>query len=292
MPNQQQRDDSVRLLNTIDPSDRILLYPSSCRYFREIEDMDFDSVLLVSNSFARSYRAGKTICLKEDNNFVIGHLLGRGIELDALCVIRDGCEQGGNYECILSPHSIGRMLPILRACATISKDHHGISEHLPWTLKKIPVPDHPKQFAKHSSPINELSSFQVSKRERSERISRMGCLEVVVSHQSIWENLRSHDLLFMAPFASSHEGYHHFLDGLASAGIETSNIKVNSVRPVLSIAALLDQAEERECERICLGPIADGNYGQILEEISRHQGKYLREIKFCHLDADDLKSIS
>jgi hypothetical protein len=120
----------------------------------------------------------------------------------------------------------------------------------------------------------------------------MGCLEVVVSHQSIWENLRSYDLLFLAPFPGRLKGYQHFLDGLASAGIETSNIKVNSVRPVLSIAALLDQAEERECERICLGPIADGNYGQILEEISRHQGKYLREIKFCHLDADDFKSIS
>jgi hypothetical protein len=253
--------------------------------------MDFDSVLLVSNSFDRSYRAGKTICLKEDNNFVIGHLLGRGIELDALCVIRDGCLEGGNYECILSPHSIGRILPILRSGATISKDHYGLSRRLPWTLKKIPVPEYPKQFAKHSSPINELSSFQVSKRERSERISRMGCLEVVVSHQSIWENLRSHDLFFMAPFANSHEGYRHFLDGLASAGIETSNIKVNSVRPVLSIAALLDQAEERECERICLGPIADGNYGQILEEISRHQGKYLREIKFCHLNAGDFASL-
>ncbi len=66
---------------------------------------------------------------------------------------------------------------------------------------------------------------------------------------------------------------------------------MNSVRPVLSIAALLDQAEEREFERICLGPIADGNYGQIIEEIASHRGKYLQEVKFCHLVASDFASL-
>ena len=69
--------------------------------------MDFDSVLLVCDGFSRSHRKGKAVCLKEDNNFVIGHLLGRGIDLAALCVIRDGCAEGGNYECILGPSSIG-----------------------------------------------------------------------------------------------------------------------------------------------------------------------------------------
>jgi hypothetical protein len=254
--------------------------------------MDFDSVLLVSDGFSRSYRKGKAICLKEDNNFVIGHLRGRGIQLDALCVIRDGCIDGGNYECILCGASLGRLLPLFKHGSVINKDHNGLSGRFPWMLKRIVIRDYHKKFAENSDPVSTLSSFELHEYPKVIRSTRVGNLELVVSHQSIWENLRSYDLLFLAPFPGRLEGYHHFLDGLASANIETLNIIVHSVRPVLSIAALLDQAEERECERICLGPIADGNYGQILEEISRHQGKYLREIKFCHLDADDFKSIS
>ncbi len=253
--------------------------------------MDFDSVLLVSNGFSRSQREGKAICLKEDNNFVIGHLLGRGIDVNALCVIRDGCGEGGNYECVLGPSSIGRMLPILPVGATISKDHGFLSKKLPWSFTEISVPEFQKQFAKHSDPISESVTFQLGEREQNERCFRMGCIDIIINHQSIWENARSHDLLFIAPRSFDNRGYHQFIDGLASTGIDRSKFILHSTRPVLSIAALLAQAEERECKRICIGPIANGNYGQIIEEIASHRGRYLQEVKFCHLVARDFASL-
>ena len=251
--------------------------------------MDFDSVLLVCNGFSRSHRKGKAVCLKEDNNFVIGHLLGRGIDLAALCVIRDGCAEGGNYECILGPSSIGRILPILPVGATISKDHNALSKKLPWYPRKTPVPDYVNLFAKHSDPISELSAFQICDREQKERSTRIGCIEVTVSHQSIWENARSHDLLLMAPLTDRNIGYHYFFDGLASTGIDRSKFMLHPTRPVLSIAELLALSEEREWKRICIGPIANGKYGQILEEIASHRGSSLQEVKFCHLVESDLK---
>src|SRR6267378_3559367 len=104
----------VRMLDTIDTNAKVIFYPSSCSYSEDFQTLPYDAVILNSNGIHRSGKFGKVYCLNLDNNEALGIFAAKGIRLAALVIIRDGCSEGGNYECIASASFFGRLMPVMQ----------------------------------------------------------------------------------------------------------------------------------------------------------------------------------
>jgi hypothetical protein len=69
-----EKQKTTELIQAIEPGARVLLNPSSCPYFSDAESLPFDRVLFVSLGHQTTSSSGKVLCLKADNNFVLGVL--------------------------------------------------------------------------------------------------------------------------------------------------------------------------------------------------------------------------
>jgi hypothetical protein len=277
---------TLDLLATVSPGKSILLYPSSGDYFGELDQTQNESVILVSDHFRVSERIGSTFCFKSDNNFVLGVMLGKKLKAKCLCVIRDGCCEGGNYECILCTNSVGRLLSILDKDFVLFRDHGFRRNKYPCKRQKRGQLEVLEQIKAHSRPLGVCRTFDVQQLPTTNAIAQVGRIQLEVCHDTIWNHFHESSRIYIAA-QTSDEGLSHFCRGLRAADCDPGKVHVLTHRPVLSITELLEHASSEKLENLCFGPIADGNYEQIISEIQNHRGDYPRLIRWCHLIKED-----
>src|SRR6266850_5751974 len=135
---------SVRMLDTIDRSGKVVFYPSSCRYSDDFQALPYDAVVLNSKGIRRPGKYGKVYCLNLDNNEALGLFAAKGIRLSAMVIIRDGCSEGGNYECIASASFFGRLMPVMQDDFSYFTDHGPIPRHTPVRFSEVAAPTYLK----------------------------------------------------------------------------------------------------------------------------------------------------
>src|SRR6266850_2256527 len=144
---------SVRMLDTIDRSGKVVFYPSSCRYSDDFQALPYDAVVLNSKGIRRPGKYGKVYCLNLDNNEALGLFAAKGIRLSAIVIIRDGCAEGGNYECVTSESFFGRLMPVMVNEFDYFTDHGRVPRRTGVHFSEVALPIYLKAFVTHSDPI-------------------------------------------------------------------------------------------------------------------------------------------
>jgi hypothetical protein len=138
------------VLDAIDRTARVIFYPSSCGYSHEFQAVPYDAVILNSNANRRRERIGKVYCLNYDNNELLGLFLAKGIRLSAIVIIRDGCVEGGNYECATGDGFFGRLMPVVADQLDYFRDHEPRPIDVPARFVEFEAPDYLEPFTKNS----------------------------------------------------------------------------------------------------------------------------------------------
>jgi len=286
------------ILDTIEQGARVVLYPSSCGYHAEFQDAPFDVVILNSHRFRRSRRRGKVYCLGYDNNELLGLLLARGIKLSAIIIIRDGCAEGGNYECVVKEGFFGRLMPIMAEGFKYICDHNheNIPFDAPAHFDPIAVPDYVEPFVQFSEPIDAIQAFQVTLFPTVERDFVLGKIRVRVIRDSIWRNYQTSGLTVIIKRDESAEiAVPNYLGGLLpNVNVEERFKFVQSYFKMGTLEPLLHRANQQKLKVLSLMPTEWGKYEKLADEILRWKKEYPQEVCFYHLHSDDyqyLKSL-
>lgn len=277
------------LLDTIERDDRVLFYPSACGYSHEFQKVPHDVVILNSNSFRTMKRRGKVCCLNYDNNALLGLLNAKRIQLSAILIIRDGCEEGGNYECAAKEGFFGRLLPVVADTFDYHRDHGPFPLDVPAQFEEYKTPDYLEAFIRKSAPLGEIRSFRVTASPNIERDLILGRVRVVVIRDSIWRDYDQSNLIVVKRLGSARWAIPNYLAGLSPNADSSAKVEFVSSSRTKSIQAFLQLAEERKSSRLSLIPIAGGRYEAIGREIEGWAGDYPEEIFLYHLNRDDFQ---
>ena len=280
------------ILDSIDPNAGVIFYPSSCGYSWDFQAVPFDVVILNSRA-VRQGGKGKVYCLNLDNNELLGLFAAKGIRLSAMVVIRDGCQEGGNYECIATDNFFGRLMPVMADRFDYFYDHgpdNGRpSTDVPAEFAEFEFPDYLEPFKKHSDPLGDVRAFHVTPSPVLEADFLLGQIRVRIIRDSIWRSVGETDLIIVKE--GRNPAISNYRKGLRS------NQRFEFVRqsPLTSFQHLLDKAADQKLSRLSFMPIANGRYKKIAMTIQNWKKEFPREIDFYHLNARDfrrLRSIS
>lgn len=284
----------AHLLDTIDKNARVVFYPSSGRYSREFQVVPYDVVILNSHNMPRNERIGKVYCFNYDNNELLGLLFAKGIKLSAVVIIRDGCVEGGNYECVARESFFGRLMPVVTEPFDLFCDHEEFQIDAPARFEQFKTPSHLEPFIRLSEPLGDIRSFHVTISPVVERDFILGTIRVKIIWDSIWRDFEQSDLVVVKTIGSTTRSIPYYLSGLLPGEIHQSKFEFVRKSRLTSIAALLKKANEEKLARLSLVPLAGGRYRRIVDEIRNWNGEYPRTIAFYHLNANDyqyLKSL-
>lgn len=280
------------ILDTIDSSASVLYYPSSCQYAEEFQDLPFDAVILNSHEMRKPGRRDKVYCLDFDNNALLGMLCARNIRVSALVIIRDGCEEGGNYECITRAGFFGRLVPVVTEPFVYSYDHKKCSTHnVPAHFEAIDDPAYVSTLRRKSDPFDGSHSFRVTTSAAVERDIVLGQVRVQVIRDSIWRGIEHSDFVVARHFQAGPIAVEQYLEGRFPNSDWHERIEYVDRAGNRRIRHYLELANERRLSRLLLMPIARGQYQAIVDEIQRWDKEYPQEVIFYHLHSDDYRSI-
>ena len=275
------------LLDSIDRHSHVLFYPSACAYSDVFQDVPFDAVILNSKGIGRRERKGKVYCLDYDNNELLGLFLAKGVQISAIVIIRDGCQEGGNYQCVARDSFFGRLMPVVAQQFQYSRDH-GLPLDVPARFEQCQAPGYLEPFIRLSSPINLVESFHVTLCPEVEKEIILGKMRVTIIRDSIWRDLAQSDLVAVKKYGSSIQAVENYVDGLGLLEKDmVKRLEFVTERRAISIGSLLEKANRWKVPRLSLMPIARGSYRTIIQEIERWRNDYPKEIRFFHLNADD-----
>ena len=278
------------ILDSLDNSASVLFYPSSCQYADEFQDLPFDAVILNSHGMRNPGRRGKVYCLDFDNNALLGMFCARNIRISALVIIRDGCEEGGNYECITRAGFFSRVMPVVAEPFVYSYDHKKCSTHnIPAHFEEIENPPYVQILGSQSEPLGVIHSFCVTTKAIVEHDITLGQVQVQVVRDSIWHGIEDSDLIVARHFGDRPKAVEQYLEGRFPNTDWQARIEFVDKAGSHSIGRYLELASERRLSRLLLMPIARGQYQVIADEIKRWDKAYPQEIIFYHLNANDYK---
>ncbi len=282
---------SHQIIDAIDKSSKIIFYPSSCGYSDEFQNVPYELVILNSHEIKQKEKKGNVYCLNYDNNELLGLLFARGISISAVVIIRDGCIEGGNYECVLEDGFFGRLMPVASKSFKYFCDHEPATVDAPAQSDKIDTPDYLIPFISNSDPINKIKSFHVKLKPKIEKVFKHGNILVRIIWDSIWCEYNRSELVVIKKIGSSKKAVENYLKGLLSNDNLYEKFEYVTQSRMGSIDRLLHKAEKKHLSRISLIPIAGGRYKKIAREIQLWSNDYPKEIDFFHLNKDDYKDL-
>lgn len=98
-----------------------MLYFSSCSFREELLNLPFDYIILNNKEINDTYHKpgfshlieDKVIALTYDNERTLRLLINAGVKISCVVGIQDGCEEGGNHECVNSYNFFSRLSAIV-----------------------------------------------------------------------------------------------------------------------------------------------------------------------------------
>lgn len=277
------------LLSSISKSDTTVLYPSSCQYHDDFQNLEFDNVILCSNELPKSSKKRKVFCLKVDNNRLLGTLQRLGIKLNALVMIRDGCGEGGNYECCGEMPFLYKLMPLFADEFLYFADH-GLFAHEQInqnfanvvSLEPIESTDFVKTFQKHSSAHKEnITGWKMKRLTNPPTVSTFKNVELVTHYESIWtSDFSQFDLTFLEngevswQISGRNEAIRNYFLGLAAPTLKTQDCE--------TFAALLEMANERKLECVAYVSYLSEYHNEICFLIRTWTGEFPKKIHLFH----------
>ena len=246
-----------RILDTINKSARVIFYPSSCQYSEDFQTLPYDAVNLNSNGNRQPGKYGKVYCLNLDNNKLLGLFAARDIRLSAMVIIRDGCVEGGNYECVASDSFFGRLMPVMREEFNYFTDHNRFPRRTPASFCEVESPIYLKPFVTNSCPLDRMRSFRVTARPLVECDFVLGRIRVTVVRDTIWGAVEQSDYMVIN-IDSRRMAVPYFVKGRLGEEVDTDTRLhfVSRSTPVTSIQDYLRLADKRKLARLSFMPIA------------------------------------
>jgi hypothetical protein len=302
----------------------MLLYQSSCGYHRSFQETPFGGVILCRDGFRCNERHGKVFLIQSDNNALLGMLFNARVKVKYLVCIRDGCMEGGNYECTNTSRHFGKLLPILHDHFFVVTDHgtdQGFFD-IPVHAQEIGMLSVFEPFIARSHPSRPCILWEAKKQALEPVAVNFGKIRVFLRRDSIFNHIEYLDALFIT--TRMPRGYmryfgiegewrgleessgndlawrmtrrrplelnEHLYRRISWRGTSTSVILTLKGR-VGSLSHLLAYAETHRVRTVGVTPCARGRYQRILREIEDHQGDYPSEIHMFHLHKDDYKTL-
>jgi hypothetical protein len=289
-----------QILDSIDRKAEVIFYPSSCGYSDDFQAVPFDVVILNSEASRQSKKTGKVYRLNFDNNELLGLFAAKRIRLSAMVVIRDGCEEGGNYECVATDNFFGRLMPVMADRFDYFYDHgpdNGRpSIDVPAAFAEFESPAYLEPFIRNSEPLGDVRAFHVTPFAVVERDFFLGQIRVRVIRDSIWRSVGETDLMIVkqaipsvTKSSANRPAILNYLKGLRSNTDLNQKFEFMRRSPLTCFQHLLDKAADQNLSRLCFMPIANGKYQQIALTIQKWKKEYPREIDFYHLNAGDFE---
>lgn len=271
-----------------------ILYPSSCKYSDDFQDVPFDNVILCSGCHPVSKKDGRVYSLKCDNNALLGEFIRREIKLDTLVVINDGCNEGGNYECAARDGYLGRFLAAAKNSFTFITNHLSRKPRIPVGFKTIPIPDYLDVFLSSSDPVDRetLKCWQGTLINDSGIIRTIGNITVRIVRDTIWNHFRDYKLVYLPKYNGTvNDRPNRSMDYFNPWGDSEDCRRFLDNPPVKSILPCLEEAYRLKVDRIAFTPFAKGNYSKAIDEIRSWPHCFPKEIAFFHLHKNDFNSI-
>jgi hypothetical protein len=276
------------ILDALDPSNKVILYPSSCAYSDDFQQVPFDAIILNSYEMRLNERRGKVYCFKFDNNELLGMLAARRLRLAAVVIIRDGCSEGGNYECAAGYNFFGRVLPVVNDEFEYFCDHN-FSQDVPARFREMELPDYMQPFIVNSGPRGRVRAFRVTPVRSVERNFILGRIRMEIVRDTIWRELNAASILVVKTDRAIRSAVPNYLKGLQVDSRIRDNVECVTQTPITSIRPYLELALDRKKPRLAIMPIGKGSYENIAAEIRAWEKEYPSEIGFYHLNATDFR---
>jgi len=181
----------------------VMLYFSSCSFREELLNLPFDYIILNNKGINDLYHkpgcsqiiADKVITLTVDNERAIRILISVGVKISCVVGIQDGCEEGGNHECVYSFNFFSRLSAIVSEDFLYLTNHYFIKGNplkrsVPYNfLKQKPeiLGFDPLILSDYCNDIESIFIFKVKKTDPDTISYKVGQVEVVVHHLSIWD---------------------------------------------------------------------------------------------------------
>lgn len=281
---------STHILDSIDRNSKVIFYPSSCDYSDEFQDTPYDVVILNSRSIRQQQRIKKVYCLNYDNNELLGLFLAKGITISSLIIIRDGCVEGGNYECIAKDGFFGRLMPVMAEKLDYFCDHASFSNDVPAHFDMFQRPAYLEPFIKFSDPLQDVKSFHITSTRVDETNLILGRIRLRIVRDSIWRGFDQSDLMVVKTSGSSKWAIPNYLKGLLPEKDLSKRFEFVTTSRMTSIEHLLERAAANRLHRLSIMPIG-GRYRKIRNEIESWSEDYPHEISFYHLNANDFQDL-
>lgn len=281
----------IKLLNSIDRSKSILFYPSSCGYHEEFQSLPFDTVILNSRSFRISKKIGKVICTGIDNNALLGLFKKLNIEVSDIVIIRDGCCEGGNYECCASNTFLGKVVGIQKTPFNVSYCHvFSNSFNLPAQIDLIAAPEYVKILRLFSNPHGEQKGISIKPMTLEKKEFQLGRIKVGICQESIVASLDNYDVIAIPSNSTLLRSFENFAKGM---GVEHQNLfyRIESETPEVSFTEFLELAKSKKWQKLAVLPFGRKNYRGVLSAIENHNNSKLHSIDFFHLHNFDYRQI-
>ncbi|MDD3001608.1 MAG: hypothetical protein PHF29_07625 [Candidatus Riflebacteria bacterium] len=277
----------IELLKSIDRAGKILLYPSSCAYQKEFQTLPFDTVILNSNSFPRSYRIGKVLCLKIDNNALIGLFKQLNIEVSDVAIIRDGCCEGGNYECCTGNNFLGKLVGIQNASFNFYFCHWCADcLFVPAINEKIEVPKWVSILRKYSDPMHKQNGIRFSPIKYPRIEYQIGLIKIGVIRNAITGELADYDLVLIPEESyGTLKSFMYFAKGLGLRKYKDMFYATKrDINPQTAFKNFLETAIAQKCKKIAVLPFVDEEYHEIISLIRHHKDSNLDTIDFFNMN--------
>ena len=283
---------------------RVLLYVSSSKTLSHYMDLPFEYVILNSNIFPK--RDGmqlvnnKIIEMPFDNNKALRVLKNAGVKIQCFIGMQDGCNEGGNYECVNTPQFFGRLSPILDNKVLYIANHWdsnrtgtGINNvvnsigFLSTHYKKVELTDDfPKientvRFCEHIEDEKHRVDVPIERLEPKTAEGKVGNINIKVSHSSVWDYEDDFDCIIHPAFARDNQ----YLNDVEGRYYKILDEYENNPEKIL-----LD-ANDNKWSSIGLVPFLGSRYNQFLDFCEQWDKPYPQKLHFCHMEERDLSGV-
>ncbi len=273
----------------------VMLYFSSCNFREEIVDLPFDYIILNNKEINDQYHkpglmqliAEKVITLGYDNEKTLRILINACVKIKCVVGIQDGCEEGGNHECVNSYNFFSRLSAIVPEEFLYITNHYFVKGNplkrsVPFNfLKQKPeiLGFDPLLLSEYCQDPANLFIFKVEKTDPHTISYFVGRIEVIIHHLSIWDMANGLDGLIIPEYPVMVKD--NFID---------MQIMQKCMLQQSGLEEMLPWALENRYETIGSIPLSSDQVmvNIVLDKIEKWSESYPKTIHFFHLLKADL----
>ena len=251
-------------------------------------------VLVGSTNLARVFRLGDKwgFLFFQDNNEVLNRIMTTSYSISKFIGIRDGCAEGGNYECVNEGYFFFKILFLMNPKGmTYLTDHTNILTH-----EKIIIGN--KHLLK--IPTTTDIKYEISSHETMIHVWQSNSITLTLEHDSIGNHIHKIDGALVSKQCKKlcNETSILYLGDKIDRCV---NVPLGFFKPSRSwkngwtagdsLKLLLSLCEKHKWNIVGTTAFGEGNHSEFFEILNAWEGSHPKHIRIFYLDNDDFKDI-